>query len=392
ANAVTPCTPRPGCSCNFLNAAENHANAVRVRDKAYHRQTVKQPDNSVGMNCFDHALVLSSRLGQVFSDTSPGPTFPPANLDIWDPTGALSKQVYDPSAGVGENPATGQNKALSAQYGVVMGGEMTNYADDFVDSLSFWLGATALNYLNSFLSGLSGVFSAITGFVSSINAAFNTFMGYLNTIQNILDQLGAALPSAVLALVAAVQALWSTIQSFISSTINAIQSSINAAVNALVSAVQGILGSLLQGLSSPGDDPCSRTKRLWNPSGFGGNIFSGIFAMGATFFRAIEGGGIEQGAPYFDFNSLVSGTLQDPMSAAIDVTKALDLTDELSNTLNQPLLQAALNDLGAGGILNAPKAPAPGVIWQQIPAAAFSNAPPASATVQSALTAIIGGM
>lgn len=390
AQAVSPCTPRPGCSCDFLNAAENHANAVRVRDKAYHRQIVKQPDNTMGMNCFDHTLVLSSRMGQIFSDTAPGVTWPSANYDNWDPTSAVSQQVYDPGAGVGTNPATGQNKALSSQYGTVFGGEMTNHADDFTDSLSAWLGATLLSYLNGFLAGLNGIFSAINTAVTNINNAFNTYIGYINTVQSILDQLGAALPSAVLALVAAVQAAWTVIQNFISATITAIQTAISSAVTALTNMVQGILGSLLQFMSSPGTDPCARVKRLWNPASISSQILS---LIGVPGFRPIEGGGIEQGAPYFDFNNLVNGTFNTPLGGAIaNMASATDLTDELANTLNQPLLTAALNDLAAAGILGSQKAPGAGVIWPQIPGAAFTNPPPSSATVGATLTAIINGM
>ncbi|MDF3025548.1 MAG: hypothetical protein K0R10_2909 [Alphaproteobacteria bacterium] len=390
AQAVTPCTPRPGCSCDFLNAAENHANAVRVRDKAYHRQIVKQPDNTMGMTCFDHTLVLSSRLGQIFSDTTPGLTWPAANLKNWDPTGAVSEQVYDPGAGVGTNPATGQNKALSAQYGHVFGGEVSNHATNFADSLSAWLGATLLSYLNGFLAGLNGIFAAINGFVTNINNAFNTMIGYINTIQNILDQLGAALPSAVVALVAAVQAAWTVVQNFISATISAIQTAISGAVTALTNMVQGVLGSLLQFMSSPGTDPCARIKRLWNPASISSQILS---LIGVPGFRPIEGGGIERGAPYFDFANLVNGTFNTPLGGAIaNMASAVDLTDELSNTLNQPLLTAALNDLAAAGILGSQKPPGAGVIWPQIPGAAFTNPPASTATIGATVTAIINGM
>jgi hypothetical protein len=389
AQAVTPCTPRPGCSCDFLNAAENHANAIRVRDKAIFRQTVKQPDNTMGMTCFDHTLVLSSRLGQVFSDTAPGATWPAANLKNWDPTGAVNEEVYDPGAGVGTNPATGQNKALSAQYGHVFGGEVTNHSSQFVDSLSAWLGATLLSYLNGFLSGLNGIFSAINGFVSNLNSAFNTMIGYINTIQSILDQLGAALPSAVIALVAAVQAAWTVIQNFISATITAIQTTISNAVNAIAGMVQGVLGSLLQFMSSPGTDPCARVKRLWNPASISSQILG---ALGVPGFRPIEGGGIEQGTPYFDFANLVNGTFNSGDGTAYVMGAASDLTDELANTLNQPLLTAALNDLAAAGILGSQKPPGAGVIWPQIPGVAFSNPPPASATIGATVTAIINGM
>lgn len=389
AQAVTPCTPRPGCSCDFLNAAENHANAIRVRDRAYQRQIQKQPDNTMGMTCFDHTLVLSSRQGQIFSDTTPGTTWPAANLKNWDPTNAVNEEVYDPGAGVGTNPATGQNKAMSAQYGHVFGGEVQNHSSQFVDSLSAWLGATVLSYLNGFLAGLNGIFSAINGFVTNINNAFNTMIGYINTIQSILDQLGAALPSAVIALVAAVQAAWTVIQNFISATISAIQTAISNAVTALTNMVQGVLGSLLQGISSPGDDPCARVKRLWNPISITNNILA---AAGVPFFRPIEGGGIERGTPYFDFNNLVNGTFNSGDNTPYDMTSGVDLTDELSNTLNQPLLTAALNDLATAGILGSQKAPGAGVIWPQIPGAAFTNPPASSATIGATVTAIINGM
>lgn len=366
ANAVTPCVPRPGCSCRFYDAVERHADAVRVRNKAYDRQMTKQPDNTMGMNCYDRALVVSSRQGQIFSDTAPAATYPPANYKAWDPSGAVSQKVYDDSAGIGDNPRTGQSKVLSSQYQVVFSKEAQNHASpqNFKDTLSQWLGATIMSFLDGFMGAITGIIAGIAAQIVGIINEFNNLLSSINNILNLIDILGGALPAIVATTVAAIQAIWSTISSTIISAVNTIQSTINGLMtslrNMIMDAINGFFPSV-----APGDDPCARIKRLWNPSSISGQILA---LLGAVGFRPMEGGGIEQGAPYFDFNSLLTGAIKDPFGTAISIAAATDLTDEIGNLANQPILNAALADLTAGGLLNARQAPGAGVIWPTIPA------------------------
>lgn len=411
--AVNPCTPRPGCSCNFLNAAENHSNAVRVRDKGYFRQMVKQPDNTAGMTCFDVSMQRSAMLGQIFSDTPAGTFFPPANLEAWDASGVIPNQVYDETAGVGNNPATGQPKMLNAQYGVVMGNELEQHALNFADSLSAWLGATLLSYASSFMSSLNTAFAAITGFMTSITTQINTLASWVQQIQNWLDLLGGALPAAVPALVASIQAAWSTISGAVTGAINSFQNLIAGVLTNIVNTIQNFIANLIGPLfNSPAQGSCSRITRLWDggiqPLGVAPVIGTILGAMppfppsmnailssipiADILFRAIEGGGIEQGAPYFDFAGLLSGTLTSPTGVPFPTNVMPDLLDELGNTLNQPLLNAALTDLTGAGVLAAPQAPGAGVIWPQIPPAIFAPGPASSATINGTLAGIIGGM
>lgn len=405
--AINPCTPRPGCSCDFLNAAENHANSVRVRDKAYHRQTIKQADNTAGMTCFDHALTLSSQLGQIFSDTGPGFAIPTANLEAWDPSGVIPNEVYDRSAGVGNNPRTGQSKHLGTNYGVVFGGEMQQHATNFGDSLSAWLGATLLSYMNSFMGMLQGAIATyILGPIATISGWIDNLATWVQNIQSFLDLLGGALPSAVVAIVTSIQAIWSNISSIILSAVNTLMSTIQTWLNNIANAIQSVLGSLLGQFNIPGSGECSRIQRLWNggvqalggPVNLGSIISSFIppsinSIMGAIgLFRAIEGGGIEQGNPYFDFRGLVSGALQDAFGGGIPMGSSPDLADEIANTLNQPILNAALADITGAGLLSTRKPPGAGVIWPDFAPSVFVTTPPATATIGAQLTNIINDM
>ena len=421
---IDPCVPRPGCSCRFLSTAGQHADANRVRDKAYARQIPKQADNTMGMNCYDKMLLVSSRGGQIFSDTAPAtpvpiPLYPPsiyppgsfpaANYVAWDPSNAVNQKVYDDSAGVGVNPNTGESKLLSANYRFVFELEAKNHASDnnFADTLSKWLGATIMNLLGGFLdsltSGIGNILTTINGFVTTVNGYFTTLQGYIDTIQYWLDFIGAALPVVVGTTVTFIQGLWTSLVGTVTGLINGVQTAISNLVGIITGYLQGLIGSMMEYMGSD-EDPCARIKRLWNPdsvsgqsgTGGGGGIMSLVFlglsvlmdpgagimtqlagGLDIPGFRPMEGGGIERGAPYFDFNALVKRTgMVDPMNVAIRALgAATDLTDELNNALNAPILAAALADLNVGGLLNAREAPGPGVIWPTIPAVAVDPSP-----------------
>ena len=373
ATADAACTPKPGCSCKFLDAADHHADANRVRDKSYQRQMNKQPENTVGMTCYDHELALSSRLGQIFSDTYAGTSFGGANTDVFGP-------VYDSSSGVGQNTETGKNKALGQQYAVVIDKEMQDHAKRFVDSLSAFLGATILNFLGPFLSALNGAFSAITSGIAAIDSAITTFMNDLNTLQGFLDQLGAALPGAVVAIVATVKMWWDTIKGVVLDAIHSAQAAISAGVSMLSGLVQGLLGSLFNGAATPGSDPCARIKRLWNPKSISMQALIGAF-------KPMEGGGIDgygtsgyagQGTPYFDFNSLISGTVKSALGTTFSLTDGQLFKTELNNATNSPLLNKAMTDL-TSGVLSAQKPPGAGEIWLQVPS--FGATPTVAAII-----------
>lgn len=389
ANAINPCVPRPGCSCQYFQAAENRAATIRVRDKAYMRQIMKQGDNTLGMNCFDKVLILSSKQGMIFSDTFPGAAFPPANLQAWDPSNAVNRQVYDPTAGVGTNPRTNKSKVLGSQFELVFNEEAKSHtkASNFGDTLSAWLGATLFNFLSGYLAGLAAIFASMTTELNNLNTRFNDLFNDIQTILNWIDILGGAIPSVVATTVPLITAAWNTIYTTLIGLINSIQGLIFGFVDDIFNVLRGAIGSLLQFAATPDQDPCARIKRLWNPTSISGETL--FAAVGAAGFRPMEGGGIERGAPYFDINTLLNftGTMNDPLGAAISLAAALDLSDEIRNAANNPLLAAALTDLGVGGLLNTRRAPAAGVIWPTIPAVAQDATP---FTLPPEVDAVIG--
>lgn len=353
ATSYAACVPRPGCSCDVWQAQSNHADANRVRDKGYARQTVKQNDNTLGMTCFDHALALSSRLGQMFSDKYPEGSFAPAD------TKAFGGAVYDSSSGVGQNAATGKNKALGSNYGYVLNDELKKHADDFTDSMSSFLGATFLGFLDQFSSMFDSLSGAINSAISTIDGLFNDLASAIDTIQSILDLIGGALPAAVPAFVAMVQSYWDMIKSTINSAVSAAQSAVTSAVKAITDQVMGALGSLLGAFNSPEQGECSRIQQLWNPStgGIIGSIGAALeSATGVDGFRPMTGGGIEHGTPYFDFSKLVNKAI---------TGAGKDLMKEINNSTNSPILSAALADISSGGVLNTFKKPEAGVFWTQ---------------------------
>lgn len=348
------CVPRPGCSCDVWQAQANHADANRVRDKGYARQIIKQNDNTLGMTCFDHTLALSSRLGQIFSDKLPGGVMAPANIK------AFGMAVYDASGGVGQNDATGKSKTLGSSYSYVMNDELKKHADDFTDSLSAFLGATALGFLDTFTAAIDAIASQITGVIATINSYFDQLDSAMDTIEDILDLMGAALPAAVPLFVSTVETYWDMISGAITSAVSSLQSTVSGFVDQIKNQVMGALGSLLGNFDLPGTGECSRVQQLWNPASGGGPIGSIgtlLAAAGAvTGFRPITGGGIEHGTPYFNFSDLVKKTVSGG---------GTDLMKEINNSSNNAVLSAALADIQSGGVLANFKAPGSGVFWTQ---------------------------
>jgi len=335
---------QPGCSPDVWKAQVNKADALRVRDKAYARQIIKQNDNAPGMTCYDHGLALSSRLGQMFSDTYAGSAFAPANTQVFG-------TIYDPSSGVGNNPGNSKSSALGSQYGVVLDKQLQSYAAQYTDSLSAALGATALGFLNTFMGSLNAIGSAINGFVSTIDGYFSSIQSYIQLVQQVLDYMGAALPAAIPAFVAMVQGYWNMIKSTMTGLVNSVQGMIMSAVNSITSTVMGAIGGLLN-FNAPGTGECSRIQQLWNPQtgANGSGIPAAIFAAAGslTGFRPITGGGIEHGTPYFSFKTLVDKSVANIGD---------DLKHEINNSSNSSILSAALADINSGGILNTFKAP-----------------------------------
>lgn len=354
------CPAAPGCPCGdpvggppspsgqgVLETMENHANAMKVRDKAITRETVKQNDNSIGMTCFDQSLGVSARLGQIFSDVPATGTFPYANERVWMQT------VYDDAFGVGTKWVTDSlgnpveiSKTLSDAYSHVISDMMQAHADDFEDSLSMWLGATALSWAGSAaMNAILALMAPLQGLITTIQGVIATIQTWMDNLITALDIINMILPMATPAAVNAINDLyWPQLKNFLQSAIEFIQNDIiNMIVNQVTAIVMGPMGTLLgvdpvtgRSTNDPNEGECARISRLWDP---------GVQALVGD-FRPIEGGGIETGTPYGTFMDLLQ---------ALAPGAGKDFLDEIQNAANSPILNAALNDLtGAAGALSGP--------------------------------------
>lgn len=321
----------PGCNPDFLKIQQNHSEAMRVRDKAYSRETIKRNDTAVGMTCFDQSMGLTSKLGLIFSDVLP------------DAPPAPNEEVFDVGL---EYPNWGADDWLIEDLADVVDPVLSEYLNDYGDTLSDLLGlGTTLSDFSAIFGPIDAVISTVNGILAGFAGSIATLNGWLNTITTISSNLSLPLPQpAILAITAALDAA--------QSTIDAMMSAIQAAVSA---AIMPIIGNITADIAAISMD-CDRIAELWNG------------AAPVADAAPIEGAGMEAGTPYFSFEDLVNGA---PAGVGPD------LLDELSAGGNGGFLGAALADL------TGPLA-APGALSSWKTAPVF---PPGTGTA-----AIIGGM
>lgn len=328
---------QPGCDCdNVLPVMQNAAEAKRLETKAHAREVIKQNDNSVGMTCFDRALMLTAKLGGIFSDVTPGFAMPIGNTNIFG-------DVSFPDFGASTKLVRGLDAVVSPK--------MMSHVGNFTDSLSHALGATIAGYLNSFVnSAINSFLGAIAGPMGTIGGYVNDINGYYNTLQSAMNLLGLAMPTAVITAVATINAAWSLINSLISGAVAAITNAINSLVNGIVSLIGDAMNGLMAAMTPDGE--CSRIAKLW---GNGNMPDLGIFPD----WRSLMGGAVERGTPYFTMYEMLTGAIPSTFG-----TPGTHLMQELTNATNSTIISNALADLLPGGALSGP-----GVLpsWQTPP-------------------------
>ncbi len=333
----------------ILGMMENHSNDMRLRDKSYGRQMVYQNDNGIGMTCFDHALAMTSRLGDIFSDVGAPASFPAANGVVF------KSQIF--------SPAAGSDKFLLQDLNNVVIPQMSNHINDFGNSLSTNLGATALSgFMAALMGAFNGLLAPITSAVNALNSAFSTLNGLLSTLKNAMKllQIIPGIPAfyvVINGLMVALNAAWAAVKAFINGTIHALQAALRSVVQALISWLMGGATDIT-GASNGSNGECDRIQELW------GNGQPPTFQNQNTgdYERALVGTGRQGGTPYFSFGQLLS---MNPPGAGTG------LLSELTNSSNTSIINAALSDVGAGGGLNKPgniltwptSPPIPAKIW-----------------------------
>lgn len=292
---------KEGCNPDFNKNQQNHANAIRVRDKAYTRETVKRNDTALGMTCFDQAMGLTSRLGLIFSDVIPDVP-PPPNTTVFTPPLAY--------------PEFGADEYLIEALGDVVEPVLSSYLDDFVGTASDLLGlGTATSLFSAILGGITGTIGSITGLISGFLGTITTLNGWISTITGIANTLSLPLPAAA---IMAVTAFLNTVQSTISTMMSSIQSAMSAAI-------MPVINSITSYIAGPATDmTCDRIEKLWST------------ATPTADAAPIEGAGIEGGTPYFEYEKLLTGA---PAGVGSD------LLAELTAGTNGTILSDAMADL-----------------------------------------------
>ncbi|MEZ0261778.1 MAG: hypothetical protein ACAH80_12265 [Alphaproteobacteria bacterium] len=360
----TPVGPGPTPGVNnyrgVFGAMERHSNLMRLRDKAYTREIVKQSDNGIGMTCFDHAVALSSRLGMIFSDVMPAGTVPTNQTRIW----------YSPQF---QGGTMGADRPLLSAISKVVAPVASGHVDDFGDSLSQMLGATALNFFTGIINGmLTALLAPITALIGAVTTAVGTLNGIMNILMTAMTLLGGIIPMAVPLAVTALKVALQNVLNFITTTLQ-------TAVNAVRTAVTNFLNTFINGpqtsqtsfSNAAGTGECDRIQQLW------GNQTPAIFDNGGG-NRAIIGTAIETGTAYMNFEQLL-GMQAKP--GGMTMAAAPMLLGELGLGANAPIIANAAADLTAGQPLGGPNAALP--FWPPAP-------PPfAAGTLPQAIAALI---
>lgn len=336
----------------FFGVQEGRAQSIRVRDRATARQTQHQNDNGPGMTCFDHAMGLTSRLGQLFSDDKPKGSIPAAS------TRAFGKVAY---------PNYFSDQWMTNALGVVIEPTLSKHAANFApDSLSTMLGATSFPSWGAFMGVINGFISSIMGVVGQITSYVNTLNTLWTYFQQIVDLLNGMVPLAIMAWVPIIVNFWnSVVLPLINATIAALMSTIGGFINSITSQIMGALGSMTNFMNplSPmnGGGECARIQNLWGVGGGFPNTIGGISFLTGPVMRALTGSGTQTGNAYFSYASLL--TLA-PAGTGTDFMNELKLPQP---ALNNDMMTRALGNLtgalsGPGaGTLKSWTAPVPGM-------------------------------
>lgn len=335
----------------FLGMQEARAQSIRVRDRATSRQIQHQNDNGPGMTCFDHAMALTSRLGQLFSDIKPTSAIPAAS------TRAFGQVSF---------PNYGTDSWMSQALGFVIEPTLSKHAAQFQpDSLSYMLGATQFPFWGSFMSTLNGFISQIMGVVGQITNYVNQLNSLWTYFQQIVDMLNGQIPTWIIAWVPMIVTFWnSVVLPMINSIIGGLMSTIGGFINSITSTIMGALGSMtgfMNPLGPPtnGGGECARIQNLWGVGGgFPQTILGSNFQTGPL-MRALTGTGVQTGNAYFSYAQLL--TLAPPGTGN-------DFMNELK--LPQPALNQDMMTRALGNLTGALSSPSVGTLktWTQPPA------------------------
>jgi hypothetical protein len=296
---------------------------MRVRDKAFARQIIKQNDNALGMTCFDRSMAQTSKLGQIFSDVIPS-SAPTENSKVF---GASAYRTM------------GADQPLIRGITETVQDPSTKHASNFTSSLSsLFLGAGQFPFLNNLTSSLQSSLGSFTNSTSGFTNASNSFSNQWGQIQTLTTQMSGLFPSGILGLFGQVTSLTSSLS---------INTNALAGLGGFNNVINGVTNNSMT--SAAGLDECSRLGKLWgNSSTLAGSIPG---------FKSVVGSGSESNTPYASFSQLLSGNV-----AGLDSSSGM--AKELKNPANSSILQRAMSDFnGSGALSGAGNSPT----WPSVP-------------------------
>jgi len=322
-------------------------------------------------------VALTSRIGAIFSDSTPGAPFPSPNTTVF-----LSPLV---------SPMYGADKYLIQSLNNVVTPQLQNHVNEFPDSLSKVIGATVANALGGILGTfLGGVYAAVMGALGPIMdliTTVTTLMGTFKTAMRAIGLLiGVPLLPTMTVLMAAINAAFAAIKNFINLMFHALQTAVKTLTNALLSWMINSTGATGTSMSSTGNTDCQRVQELWGSQGINApDTTGGLWGSGTNvgtneMSRAMVGTGRQQGTPYLSFSNLWNHPGGQAASGMGD-----SMWDEITNggiTSNSAIINRVKTDVTSGALSG------PGVLasWPTTPAAIAT--PPFKATPSS----IISGM
>ncbi len=174
----------PGCSPDFMPLLQHQADAIRARDRAYEREIINRQESTMYLTCFDQALVLSARLGYIFSDNVQADP-PPANTFVF------TAPLAYPDWGAQEMLAIDLDTVVSP----VLDNEMLNFLPPWVVPNSLTLLANSLKPTIALIKAFQDGEAPILGVPTVANTT--TYLGLVLTIDRLIGTFAGAAASAL---------------------------------------------------------------------------------------------------------------------------------------------------------------------------------------------------
>jgi hypothetical protein len=325
--AMAQTSPAPGCNMAMWGFQVNFADVNRLKDLAL-STVMKTVDSVLAATCFDQAMALTSRLGALFSDSSPDQLVAAAVNYV---TNKEKDNLYNKNAGLGLR-RDGKPSTIAFDLQQVIGDPLNNYLDssgNFVKSITQEMGATVTHALKDLTDGIMGALNDVSSGLNYLNngaakmdGALNNVMGVIEKIEYVICLLGATM-SPLAALIYTVAGVIATVAAMLETVMNAIdflQQGINGLKQGLAdllnpkSLLGGPLGSIsglpyVEIINIPAElykDAKSGLTSLVKGCPLAQALWKGGIDGAGKMYAGIIGGGLSKGLPYFNYQDLVN--------------------------------------------------------------------------------------